>query len=263
MASPASAGRNDPEAAPRIRRGRRDKEAGAEDAGLTPVIGGRTASDSTPAAADFAADRRAASYNRAVPCAGDGLCELASARGMDRRAPACDNPRVARIQWFDDFVNGTVAAWGRLSRLAQANPTTTAVGRKGERYIATLLSAAEYWAALSPGSRSPADVWGAHWLDDELLHLPTIQVKSSSSAPRELLEGERQELGEFAQFVEQRFRARRGSAVAIVSAWDAGVQTRPGNRLVRWQLVGHVTPPEITAARARRVMRNFQATFGA
>ncbi|MEB2311792.1 MAG: hypothetical protein OZ928_08065 [Polyangiaceae bacterium] len=168
-----------------------------------------------------------------------------------------------QAEWFDVFVSATVLEWGRKQRRsvpAQPNPSNAATGRKGETHVAELLSGSDYWASLSPGSRSPADVWGLRKIGrPTVVHLPIIQVKSSRSGnPETLSERDYHDLMELVAFTRERFIAEFQREV-IVSAWDAGVATRPYG-LVRWQPAGHAFEG-VDAERAARAVGHFQGLF--
>lgn len=171
---------------------------------------------------------------------------------------------MTSVDWFDEFVRVTVTAWARKQRLAaraQPNPSPAAIGAAGEKYLAKRLHALGYWAGISPGSRSPADVWAIRKLRGGVFHLPLIQVKTSErGGPQALTDAERDDLETFAGFVHDRFRSHFDDATSVVvSTWDAGIVSRSRNPLRRWDAVNHAWTLDIDAAKAQRVVRAFDA----
>jgi hypothetical protein len=114
------------------------------------------------------------------------------------------------MNWFKDFVEYTVDAWygsgkADLSEVI-GNPVEVAkmtapeIGLAGEEYVASLLIDLGYDAVISPGSRSPADVWAIQKYED-FIHIALTQVKTSYDIPRKLGRKEINELEVFADFV--------------------------------------------------------------
>lgn len=116
------------------------------------------------------------------------------------------------MNWFKDFVEYTVDAWnssGKADLLVTIrNPveavkmTASEIGTVGEEYVASLLVDLGYDAVISPGSRSPADVWAIQKYED-FIHIALTQVKTSYDIPRKLGKEEIKALKAFADFVWQ------------------------------------------------------------
>ncbi len=119
--------------------------------------------------------------------------------------------------WFNEFVKNTINEWekiikksGILERLMTLKKETEyslqKIGKIGEEFIKEILEKKGYTATLSPGSRSPADVWGVK-LKKEWVHIPLIQVKTtfSEEKPERLNEDDIQLFLEFAEFTHKAF----------------------------------------------------------
>ena len=114
------------------------------------------------------------------------------------------------MNWFKDFVEYAVEAWrnsGKADLLEVIrNPvealkmTAPEIGMAGEEYVASLLTDLGYDAVISPGSRSPADVWAIQKYED-FIHIALTQVKTSYDMPRKLGKEEIKALKDLDDFV--------------------------------------------------------------
>jgi len=144
------------------------------------------------------------------------------------------------MAWFQDFIDNVVSKWLNNQKLlkeaAQARTSPKRKGDIGEEFVLSLLVAKDYEPGLSPGSKSPADVWGFNSYKD-FAHIALIQTKTAVKqvTPEDINEDVEQELRDFASFVWDSFQPLKNktqslsSLSLIVSAGYAGVigRTRP------------------------------------
>ena len=98
------------------------------------------------------------------------------------------------MEWFQSFVEEVIAEYRELTarqsktaswdeRLAaiQAEQVffPTFIGSVGEGFVEAVSKKKKYATARSPGSRSPADVWGVGQETGNVLHLSLLQVKAT------------------------------------------------------------------------------------
>lgn len=128
-----------------------------------------------------------------------------------------------KIEWFESFVADTISKWDEFKtkinkdrpvlrniekainelKESLASASNYDIGRRGEMFVKSIIENKKYGAMLSPGSKSPADVWSFSFLDD-FFHLALIQVKTTDGkdqAPERLNEEKIKELELFCLFV--------------------------------------------------------------
>jgi len=148
------------------------------------------------------------------------------------------------MEWFRKFVDETVREYRRKT-LSEKNASfleqLEAVlseqkilpkwsGFLGEKDIERTLIERGYRTKLSPGSRSPSDVWGIIE-ENGVLHVPLFQSKASGKdeTPQRLTRDEEAELFSFTSFVYDQFRTSNTvppqfkEKPRIVSASYAGI----------------------------------------
>ncbi len=125
------------------------------------------------------------------------------------------------MAWFQDFVNETVKDWLDAKRIGskyasfgmrltedfkRLKLTSSQKGKFGADFIAGLLQQKGYVVAQSPGSWSPADVWGIKDHDGRLI-IMLVQVKTAfeGDVPERLSPEDREEAALFAFYVAQAF----------------------------------------------------------
>jgi hypothetical protein len=86
------------------------------------------------------------------------------------------------MSWFEDYVVEAVSDFpeNRISVIAgiQKGLSTTEIGQIGEEFVQYLMTKQDYEAVLSPGSRTPADVWAFRNFR-HAYHVALIQVKTA------------------------------------------------------------------------------------
>jgi hypothetical protein len=148
------------------------------------------------------------------------------------------------MEWFAKFVDETIQEYRRKSlseKKASFLERLEAVlheqkilpkwsGFLGEKAIQKTLNDRAYTTKLSPGSRSPSDVWGIKE-ENGVLHIALFQSKASgkNETPQRLTRDEEAELFSFASFVYDQFRTSNAvpeklkAVPRIVSASYAGI----------------------------------------
>lgn len=151
------------------------------------------------------------------------------------------------MDWFAKFVDEVVAEYRRLRDEAvkvasfeekldvylaemRQEVDSSFIGDVGERSVELLLSKSGFTTARSPGSRSPADVWGAAHADG-VTHVALVQVKTARKgrAPATLTDDEERALERFCRLVHGLFYkspnvpADLKARPLVISAGYAGV----------------------------------------
>ena len=115
------------------------------------------------------------------------------------------------MRWFKNFVKYTADAWNNSEQKAlygviknpveQAELSPSEIGFIEEEHVASLFRDLTYDTEISPGSRSPADVWAVLGYGD-FFHIALTQVKTSqSNIPKKIDRDEIEELKAFVDFV--------------------------------------------------------------
>lgn len=148
------------------------------------------------------------------------------------------------MHWFAQFVDETVQEYRRqtLSEkragfleeleaiIEEQKVSARWSGFLGEKAIQTRLEQCGYVTKLSPGSRSPSDIWGIKKVGD-ILHVAMVQSKASGKdgSPQRLTREEEADLFSFTTFVFRQFGSSETvpgnfkQMPRIVSASYAGV----------------------------------------
>lgn len=191
--------------------------------------------------------------------------------------------------WFERFVEETIIAWAKRTRRSAAydeNPATAVIASRGEEHVLARLKRRGYEVVQSPGSRSPADVWGRA-LASGIVHVPIVQVKASGRGqPAQLSTTARNDLAMFAAFTFERYvgEQQRSSgfgsraygrfarpfpvplagsdAPVVVSAWYAGVRTARETKLVGWDRIAITPDRSLGSTRVKRMLAEFDVRFG-
>lgn len=132
------------------------------------------------------------------------------------------------MKWFKDFVKYTIDAWSNSEQKAlygviknpveQTELSTSEIGAIGEEHVASILEDLGYDTEISPGSRSPADVWAVLGYED-FIHIALTQVKASqSNTLSKLNKNEIKELKAFVDFVWNTLDEYPGSSYKILSS---------------------------------------------
>jgi len=132
------------------------------------------------------------------------------------------------MKWFRDFVKYTIDAWNDSEQKAiysaSRNPVEAVelapseIGTIGEEYIASILEDLGYDTEISPGSRSPADVWAILEYED-FIHIALTQVKAShSNIPEKLNKNKIEELEAFVDFVWSTLDEYSGTSYKVLTS---------------------------------------------
>jgi hypothetical protein len=122
------------------------------------------------------------------------------------------------MEWFQGFVEEVIAEYRKLTATAPKTASwkeqlaairaehvfrPTFIGSVGERLVEGILKKKKYVTAMSPGSRSPADVWAVAMEDGDVVHVSLVQVKTTQKghAAAQLSAEDEEEFADFCLFV--------------------------------------------------------------
>lgn len=144
---------------------------------------------------------------------------------------------------FESFTNETVYIWNNegmgMSGLGSPEISKRKTGDKGEVFILKKLKALGFDGFVTPGSKSPADIFAVKRRQN-YYHIMLIQVKASKNANsiKKLTHNQIEKLNELAKFVKERIRKSEllknyGSSSILISTGYAGVHSNQAGENLR------------------------------